>query len=115
MTVKIDKTIYDKPDRSDGVRVLVMRLWPRGVSKDKVDLWVKEVGTEKELIRLWKSGKLTWKEYSRRYVTSLKGKESIIEDLATRSKREKITLLCVEKDPARCHRSLLKQQIEKRL
>jgi len=92
-----------------------MRLWPRGVSKDKVDLWVKEVGTERELIKLWKAGKLTWKEYSKRYLASLKGKESILEDLAARSKRETITLLCVEKDADRCHRSLLKQQIEKRL
>ena len=115
MTIRTEKTVYDKPEPADGVRILVMRLWPRGVSKDKVDLWIKEVGTEKELIKLWKAGKLTWKEYSKRYVASLKGKESILEDLAARSKRQTITLLCVEKDADRCHRSLLKQQIEKRL
>jgi uncharacterized protein YeaO (DUF488 family) len=113
MTIRIDKTVYDKPGPEDGVRILVMRLWPRGISKDKVDLWIKEVGTERELIRLYKAGKLTWKEYSRRYVASLKGKESVLEDLAARSKRETITLLCTEKDPNRCHRSLLKRQIEK--
>jgi uncharacterized protein YeaO (DUF488 family) len=115
MAIKIDKTVYDKPEPSDGVRVLVMRLWPRGVSKGEVDLWIKEVGTEKELIKLWKAGKLTWKEYSKRYLASLKGKESVLDELAARSKRETITLLCVEKDPENCHRSLLKQQIEKRL
>ena len=115
MTIRIEKTVYDKPEPTDGVRILVMRLWPRGVSKDKVDLWIKEVGTEKELIKLWKAGKLTWKEYSKRYVASLKGKESILEDLAARSKRQTITLLCVEKEAGRCHRSLLKQQIEKHL
>jgi len=115
MTIKTEKTVYDKPEPSDGVRVLVMRLWPRGISKGKVDLWVKEVGTEKELIKLWKAGKLTWKEYSKRYVASLKGTESILDDLAARSKRGTVTLLCVEKDADRCHRSLLKHQIEKRL
>jgi len=115
VTIRTEKTVYDKPEPADGVRILVMRLWPRGVSKDKVDLWIKEVGTEKELIKLWKAGKLTWKEYSKRYVASLKGKESILEDMAARSRRQTITLLCVEKDADRCHRSLLKQQIEKRL
>jgi uncharacterized protein YeaO (DUF488 family) len=115
MTIKTDKTIYDEPGPSDGLRVLVMRLWPRGISKDKVDLWVKEVGTERELIKLWKGGKLTWKEYSKRYIASLKGKESILDDLAVRAKHRTITLLCVEKDADRCHRSLLKKQIENRL
>jgi uncharacterized protein YeaO (DUF488 family) len=115
MTIKTDKTIYDKPDASDGVRVLVMRLWPRGISKEKVDLWLKDLGTEKELIALWKKGKLSWKEYSRRYLASLKGKESTLEELAARSKKETITLLCVEKDASKCHRSLLRQQIEKLL
>ena len=115
MTIRTDKTIYDNPDPSDGVRVLVMGLWPRGVSKEKVDLWLKDLGTEKELIALWKKGKLTWKEYSRRYIASLKGKESMLEELATRSKKETITLLCVEKDAGKCHRSLLRQQIEKLL
>jgi uncharacterized protein YeaO (DUF488 family) len=115
MTIKIDKTIYDKPEPSDGLRVLVMRLWPRGISKDRVDLWVKDVGTEKDLIKLWKGGKISWKEYTKRYLASLKGKEPILNDLASRSKRGTVTLLCVEKDASMCHRILLKKQIEKHL
>ena len=113
MTIKIEKTVYDKQERSDGVRILEKRLKPRGVTKEMVDLRDKDNGTEKKLIRLWKAGKLTWAEYSRRYLASLKGKEATLRELATRSKRETITLLCVEKDPGRCHRSLLRQQIEK--
>lgn len=113
MTIKTDKTVYDKPERDDGVRILVMRMWPRGVSKDKVDLWLKELGTEKELIHLWKGGKIQWEEFSRRYVASLGGKEAILKELAARSRRETITLLCTDKDEDRCHRSLLRREIER--
>jgi len=63
MMIKTAKTVYDKPESSDGKRILVMRLWPRGVARDKVDVWLKELGTEKELIKRWKSGKISWKEF----------------------------------------------------
>ena len=112
MTIKIEKTVYDKPDPADGLRVLVMRTWPRGISKGKVDVWLRDLGTEMELIHLYKDGKVTWTEYSRRYLASLKGKEGMLRDLAAKSKKGTVTLLCVEKDPDRCHRSLLKKQIE---
>jgi uncharacterized protein YeaO (DUF488 family) len=115
MTIKTGKTVYDKPDPADGLRVLVMRTWPRGISKEKIDVWIKDVGTEKELIHLWKEGKVTWAEFSRRYVASLKGKESVLQELAAKSKKETITLLCTDKDPNRCHRTLLKKEIERYL
>ena len=115
MTIKTEKSVYDKPEHADGLRVLVMRTWPRGISKEKVDVWFKDVGTEMELIHLWKEGKVTWGEFSRRYVASLKGKENILRELATKSKKGTITLLCTDKDPNRCHRTLLKKEIEKYL
>ena len=111
--IKTAKTIYDKPEPSDGKRILVMRLWPRGVSKSKVDVWLKELGTEKELIKRWKSGKISWKEFERDYKNSLIGKEELLKSLAEEASKSDITLLCVEKDEARCHRSLLKLAIER--
>ena len=115
MIIKTEKTVYDKPDPRDGLRVLVMRTWPRGISREKVDVWFRDVGTELELIHLWKAGKLTWREYSRRYVASLKGKESLLRDLAAKSNKGTLTLLCSCKDSNRCHRTLLKGQIERYL
>jgi uncharacterized protein YeaO (DUF488 family) len=52
--IRIEKSVYDKPDASDGERILVMRIWPRGVSRDKgkIDSWLKELGTEKDLMVL---------------------------------------------------------------
>jgi uncharacterized protein YeaO (DUF488 family) len=92
-----------------------MTLWPRGVSKDKVDEWMKELGTPRDLIKRYKAGKMTWKEYSSEYRKSLKGKESTLRALADESRRGTITLLCTEKDPRSCHRSLLKEAIEEQL
>ena len=110
--IRIDKTVYSPPDKSDGKRILVMALWPRGISKDKVDVWMKELGTPRELIKRYKSGKVTWKEYSSEYKRSLKGKEATLRSLAEEAKKGTITLLCTEKDPNTCHRSLLKAAIE---
>lgn len=106
------KSIYDPPRRNDGRRVLVMTLWPRGVSKGKVDVWLKELGTPRELIKKWKGGEVTWAEFSRGYRSSLKGKEGLLKSLAAESRKGTVTLLCTEKDPSACHRSILKEAIE---
>jgi len=110
--IKIEKSVYSPPEKSDGKRVLVMTLWPRGVSRDKVDVWMKELGTPRDLIKRYKAGKMTWKEYSAEYRKSLKGKEPMLRSLAEEAKKGTLTLLCTEKDPNACHRSLLKAAIE---
>jgi uncharacterized protein YeaO (DUF488 family) len=89
-----------------------MTLWPRGVSNGRVDVWMKELGAPRDLITRYKAGKLTWKEYSAEYIESLKGKESILRSLAEEAKKGTVTLLCTEKDPNACHRSLLKMAID---
>ncbi|HZW56586.1 MAG TPA: DUF488 family protein [Nitrososphaerales archaeon] len=115
--IKIEKSIYDKPEPEDGQRILVMRLWPRGVSKEraKIDSWMKELGTERDLIKKWKGGKVTWQEFEKEYRKSLKDKKEMLKELAARSTEGDITLLCTDKDPARCHRSILADEIRKSL
>jgi uncharacterized protein YeaO (DUF488 family) len=113
--IKTEKSVYSPPDPSDGRRILVMTLWPRGVAKDRVDVWMKELGTPVELIRRYKSGKVGWKEFRAGYLRSLKGKEGLLRRLAAESKKGTITLLCTEKDQSTCHRSVLKEAIEKYL
>src|SRR2546427_412329 len=66
------KRVYDKPERSDGTRVLVMRLWPRGIKKSSVDLWLKELGAEIGNLRAFKAGRIGWPEMRRRYLTGLR-------------------------------------------
>jgi uncharacterized protein YeaO (DUF488 family) len=114
LTIYVEKSIYDPKSREDGLRVLVMRYWPRGIKKVKVDVWFKDLGTNKELIRAWKSGKVTWSKFRKRYIADLKNeqKQAIIRDLAKRSKTAKITLLCGCRDAKTCHRTILREQIE---
>src|SRR3989442_13917463 len=95
--IKTTKTVCDKPERSDGKRILVMRLWPRGVSKGRVDVWLKELGTEKELIKRWKSEKISWKEFEREYKKRLVGKEELLKLLAEEEKISTLTLHIVVK------------------
>jgi uncharacterized protein YeaO (DUF488 family) len=113
--INISKSVYDKPEESDGERVLVMRIWPRGVSREKmkINTWMKDLGTEKDLIKKWKSGKIRWKEFANDYRKSLRGKETLLKQLAEKSTKGNVTLLCTDKDPTRCHRSLLATEIEK--
>jgi uncharacterized protein YeaO (DUF488 family) len=115
MPISVQKSIYDPKSRDDGFRVLVMQYWPRGVKKEKIDVWYRELGTSKEVIRAWKSGKLSWPDFKKRYISDLKEREKqeLIHQLARRSKKEKVTLLCGCRDPATCHRIILKQQIER--
>ena len=112
--IKTNKTIYDEPASSDGKRILVMRIWPRGIKKTKMKLdgWMKELGTDRELIKKWKNEKITWAEFSKEYKKSLRDKKGLLLKLFKESKRKRITLLCSCKDEKHCHRYLLKKAIE---
>ena len=115
MVVSIEKSVYDPKSSTDGLRVLVMRYWPRGIERSKVDLWLKDLGTGKELIKAWKSGKVTWPEFRRQYLAELKdeNKQNMISNLTRKAELGKVTLLCSCRDPTKCHRVVLKKQIER--
>ena len=110
MSVKT-KRIYDPPERTDGTRVLVMRLWPRGVKKEKIDHWFKDLGTDPPLIKAWKTGKLSWSEFRKRYLAGLQKAEAEAElkKLRALARKGPVTLLCACPDEARCHRGILKE------
>ncbi len=112
--VRIDKTVYDAKGPKDGKRILVMRLWPRGIRKTTVDMWLKDVGTSRELIKDWKGGKITWAKFKQRYKSDMKGEaqRELVKQLASYARSGTITLLCSCQDPNRCHRSLLKELVE---
>jgi uncharacterized protein YeaO (DUF488 family) len=101
--------VYDPPRRGEGTRVLIMRLWPRGIRKDRVDLWLKELGPVVLLLRAFRAGKLGWAEYRRRYLAGLERPEAqaAIAEVRALARRGPVTLLCGCPDEARCHRSLL--------
>jgi uncharacterized protein YeaO (DUF488 family) len=89
------KRAYEKPDAEDGFRVLVDRLWPRGVKKEqaKVDLWLKEIGPSNEL-RKWfghEPGKCA--EFRRRYFKELGVKDELVRQIEDRLKDGTVTLV----------------------
>ena len=104
------KRVYDPPEESDGTRVLVMRLWPRGIKKSAVDLWLKDLGAEVANLRAFKAERIGWPEMRRRYLAGLKREPaaSALGRLRTMAKRSRVTILCSCEDEKRCHRSLLR-------
>ena len=82
MKVKI-KRVYDKPDKEDGKRILVDRLWPRGLTKEKadIDLWLKEVAPSTGLRKWFGHDPDKWDEFQKRYRQELKNnKEKILKN-----------------------------------
>jgi uncharacterized protein YeaO (DUF488 family) len=110
------KRIYDPAARTDGLRVLVMRLWPRGIRKSAVDLWLRDLGAEIGNLRAWNAGRLSWPELRRRYLAGLRRPPAapVLARLRTLARRRRVTLLCSCADPARCHRTLLAQTLGRR-
>jgi len=108
------KSIYEPPAADDGYRVLVMYYWPRGVAKDKVDAWEKQLGTPPELIKQWKAQEITWPQLRRAYLQAIKDRQEAIAALATRAERQTVTLLCSCKDANHCHRTILAELIRER-
>ena len=106
------KSIYEKVEPGDGFRLLVMRRWPRGVRKDAVDEWDRELGTPDDVIDDWKANRIEWSELRKRYRRAMKEQGKRIGELAVRAGHETVTLLCGCTDESRCHRSLLKELIE---
>ena len=94
------KRVYDPPSRGDGTRVLVDRLWPRGIAKAKarIDAWLKEVGPSTALRTWFGHDPARWPEFQRRYHRELanSGEARVIADLA---RRGPLTLLFAAKDP----------------
>ena len=93
MAVRI-KRIYDEPDREDGERILVDRLWPRGVAKDDAafSVWMKDVAPTADLRKWFDHKPERWTEFQRRYRAELKDNPAV-EDLLKRAAAGTVTLL----------------------
>ena len=98
------KRIYEPPEKNDGFRILVDRLWPRGVKKEdaKVDVWMKEAGPTTALRKWFNHEPEKWQEFSRRYKAELKHLETVSELvkelIEAVKKNKKVTLLYGAKD-----------------
>lgn len=94
------KRIYDPYDKADGYRILVDRLWPRGIKKEKanIDKWLKEVSPSNNLREEFHHQPEKWEKFITAYHSELKGSDAFIELTADIAKHETVTLLYAAKD-----------------
>ena len=108
------KRVYDPPSKDDGKRLLVDRLWPRGIKKEdaKIDEWLKDIAPSDELRRWFSHDPAKWQEFRRRYKEELKEKRELIERLREEAKRGTITLLYAARDEEHNNAVVLKEVID---
>ncbi|MCE8016011.1 DUF488 family protein [Halomonas sp. MCCC 1A17488] len=108
------KRAYEPPSSQDGYRVLVDRLWPRGISKAdaRIDAWPKEVAPSDELRQSFHDGRLGWGEFRRRYMTELKARRDTLRELAERAREGRVTLVFSSKDERHNNAVVLKQYLQ---
>ena len=95
------KRVYEKPTKEDGFRVLVDRLWPRGMKKEaaKVDLWMKDVAPSDELRKSFHHEAMKWADFEKKYQAELKDKKGSLAELTKLEKEHgTVTLLFGAKD-----------------
>jgi uncharacterized protein YeaO (DUF488 family) len=94
------KRVYEEPSKNDGVRVLVERPWPRGLTKDRaaVDLWLKDVAPSQELRKWFGHDPARWEQFQERYRRELQEKKDAVRLLKQKAKEGTVTLVYAARD-----------------
>lgn len=110
------KRAYEEPSKDDGTRILVERLWPLGVSKEKaaIDLWIKEVAPSSELRKWFGHDPARWEEFRRRYRAELDERREALDDLKRRLKEGPVTFVFAARDEEHNSALLLREYLESR-
>jgi uncharacterized protein YeaO (DUF488 family) len=116
MPVRI-KRVYDKAESADGLRVLVDRLWPRGVSREKagIDRWLKEISPSNQLRAWYGHDPARWEEFKARYFRELEQHVEVIKELAGQARAGTVTLLYSSTEKRINNAAALKEYLESRL
>jgi uncharacterized protein YeaO (DUF488 family) len=108
------KRVYEAPDPGDGQRILIDRLWPRGLSKAKakIDLWLKAIAPSTELRRWYGHDPDRWLEFKKRYFAELDAHPEAVDALLERTAAGKVTLLFGSREERLNNAHALKQYLE---
>jgi uncharacterized protein YeaO (DUF488 family) len=111
------KRVYEPPAKSDGARVLVDRLWPRGIKKEDaaLDEWTKEVGPSSALRQWFGHEPDKWKEFQRRYRAELDASPGAWQPLLARARKGRLTLLFGSREERYNNAVALKAYLEAKL
>ena len=110
------KRAYESPGREDGLRILVDRLWPRGLGKDQagIDLWLKEIAPSNELRKWYGHEPEKWEEFCRRYYVELDARPELVDQLRERIADHPCTLVFAARDARRNNAVALKEYLQTR-
>ncbi len=114
MNIRI-KRAYERPDKEDGTRILVDRLWPRGLTKDKakIDLWLKEVAPSTELRKWFAHDPAKWPEFQTRYRKELRKNKEQLSLLKHEAARGTVTLIYGARDQQHNEAAVLQKLLDK--
>lgn len=89
------KRVYEKASKTDGFRILVDRLWPRGLTKSeaKIDLWLKEIAPSNELRKWYHQNPDEWDAFSKKYLSEIKNKNELLEQIKKLEKEKSVVTL----------------------
>lgn len=109
------KRIYETSAHDDGLRILVDRLWPRGVTKiaAHVDLWLKDIAPSPALRTWYGHDPARWDEFKRRYFAELEQRDAAVAELRDLAATQAVTFVYAAKDTAHTHALALKEFIER--
>ena len=112
-TIQI-KRVYEEPTETDGRRILVDRLWPRGLSKEeaKIDLWLKEIAPSSELRRWYQHDPKKWIKFKNRYTSELKSNPNEVDKIIEEVNAGSVTFLYSSKEQQLNNAIVLKEYIE---
>jgi len=110
------KRVYKPPHKDDGTRILVDRLWPRGLTKEKakVDLWLKEIAPSTELRKWFGHDPKKWKEFRSRYRRELKQHPDELEQIREKARKGRVTLLYGARDQEHNEALVLQEFLERK-
>jgi uncharacterized protein YeaO (DUF488 family) len=114
MTMVKIKRIYDPVSRGDGKRILVDRLWPRGIRKEeaRIDEWLKEIAPSNELRKWFGHDPARWQGFREKYAAELAEKPELLKGIRAAAKKGAITLLFAAKDLTHNNAAVLKEMLE---
>src|SRR5262245_46875295 len=109
------KRAYDKPSSDDGARILVERLWPRGLTKKRaaVDLWLKDIAPSPALRKWFGHDAAKWTQFQARYRKELRQKRDVIQSLKQETKKHTVTLVYAARDEQHNSALVLKRYLER--
>ena len=111
------KRIYDSAEPSDGIRILVDKLWPRGISRERanLDFWAKDLAPSTELRKWYKHDSKHWAEFRHRYFAELESKPEALSELKTYFSGGVVTFLFSSKEMKLNNAVALKEYVESHL